>query len=218
MLNQLKSKILNDINPEKAKEHAERVLERENSGTGFYTLSRYYYHEEDLDQALKCIKRAVEADSYPAGAIDLWLRIQLEKGNQNYNKMYKMMRILDKNNDFEHTWESLYRKSVILAINGKYQEAKESFFKANRKSPKHKTRVKYFWREGDSRKIFRGTIKHLTRSEGFIQDHSVPNWEDPIYFTPMQQDNEKDLKTGLDVKFELGFSLKGPQAFELELV
>jgi cold shock CspA family protein len=80
------------------------------------------------------------------------------------------------------------------------------------------TRVKYFWREGESRKIFQGTIKNLTSSEGFIQDHNVTNWEGPVYFTPRQQDNKDELKTGLDVRFELGFSLKGPQAFELELV
>jgi len=218
MLNRLKSRILNDISPEEAKEHAKNVLENENSGTGFYTLSWYYYNEEDPDQALECINKAVKADSYPAGVLNLWLRIRLEEGKQDYDRMYKLMRKLDKRQDFEHTWESQYRKSVILAINGKHQEAKDSFFRSNNMAPKHMTRVKYFWREGNSRKIFQGTIKDLTNSEGFIHDHTVTNWEDPIYFTPRQQDNEQDLKTGLDVRFELGFSLKGPQAFELKLV
>ena len=160
----------------------------------------------------------MEAESYPAGAINLKIRILLEDEYERYETMLELVRELDSRSDFEHTWDSLYRKGVVFAINGVQDGAKEAFNKANRRSPPYIRQVQHFWMEGSSRKEFSGTIKDMTTSEGFIHNHNVPNWDESIYFTPGRQSEKEELMSGLDVKFELGFSLQGPQAFELELL
>jgi cold shock CspA family protein len=72
--------------------------------------------------------------------------------------------------------------------------------------------------EDSADKKFRGEIKDVSDSEGFIYNHNVDNWKDDIYFEPHDQDEFSEMKSGLDVEFEVSFSLKGPQAVDVTLI
>ncbi|GAB3017908.1 SIR2 family protein [Natronobiforma cellulositropha] len=218
-IHRLKVKILKEIDREEAEEHAKEVFQRENSGEGYYTLARIdLFGNQNNTRALANLGNAMDAENYPAGAVDLRIKILLEDRYAHYEKMLRFVRELDRCQNFEYTWEQLFRKAVVLAINGKYTEAKETFFKANQESPRWKNPTRYKWIEDGEDKIFRGEIKDMSGSEGFIEDHNVDNWEENIYFEPHDQDEFSEMKSGLDVEFEVTFSLKGPQAVNVTLV
>ncbi|MDS0279408.1 SIR2 family protein [Halomicroarcula sp. S1AR25-4] len=218
-VHRLKVKILKDIDREDAEKHAKEVFQRENSGEGYYTLARMdLFGEQNNTRALANLDNAMDAEDYPAGAVDLRVKILLEDRYAQYEKMLRFVRELDRRQDFEYTWEQLFRKAVVLTINGKYSESKETFFKANQESPRWKNPTQYKWMEDSADKKFRGEIKDVSDSEGFIYNHNVDNWKDDIYFEPHDQDEFSEMKSGLDVEFEVSFSLKGPQAVGVTLI
>ena len=81
-------------------------------------------------------------------------------------------------------------------------------------------RIRVHWDDESTRKRrkFSGTIRHLTSKEGFIYPHTIPNNNDDIYFSVQAQKSKSLLRRGLNCEFELGFSPKGPQAFDVTLL
>jgi len=66
------------------------------------------------------------------------------------------------------------------------------------------------------RKIFSGIIApRVTKTEGRIYAHGIPGWKHQIYFNPELQKNRIMLREGTMVEYEIGFSPRGPVAFDL---
>ena len=78
-------------------------------------------------------------------------------------------------------------------------------------------KVKVHWNDKSTgkRMKFFGSIQHMSSSEGFIYPHTIPNNQEDIYFNVRAQKYKSRLRKGLSVEFELGFSPKGPQAFDV---
>ena len=77
-------------------------------------------------------------------------------------------------------------------------------------------KVQVFWMENGHRKVHTGKIgRILTEREGRIYSHNIEGWKDDIFFDPRPQDKRKLLRQGMFVEFELGFSPRGPQAFDV---
>ena len=70
--------------------------------------------------------------------------------------------------------------------------------------------------ESGHRKVHSGIIqRNLTDKSGYIYAHSIKGSESDIYFYPPAQKFKTSLNTGLHVDYELGFSPRGPQAFDV---
>jgi tetratricopeptide (TPR) repeat protein len=219
MLHNKKVEILGDIDREDAEKFAQDLRQKHGDGSGYYTLAKLdLFGDENRTQALANLDKAMNADTYPPEAVALRIKICLDDNYENYEKLGQLARELERS-DFRKTWERAYRLAVVYFINGDYKHSKEWFTESHRLSPKYLDRkVEYFWMEGGSRKEFTGSVVSLTSSEGFIQSNSLRGYTDRIYFTPSRQNTDVELATGLEVKFELGFSPRGPQAFELDVI
>jgi hypothetical protein len=70
--------------------------------------------------------------------------------------------------------------------------------------------------ESGHRKVHYGIIqRNLTDKSGYIYAHGIKGIESDIYFYPPAQKFKNTLETGLNIDFELGFSPRGPQAFDV---
>lgn len=71
--------------------------------------------------------------------------------------------------------------------------------------------------DGGHRKTFSGIIgPTLNKNEGFIYSHNFSGYiSGGIYFIPSAQKYIDKLKGGSHVYFELGFSIRGPIAFDV---
>ena len=77
--------------------------------------------------------------------------------------------------------------------------------------------IQIFWMDSGSRKILSGRIgTSFTIREGRIYPHTVTGYDGEIFFIPQQQKFRSLLGSGLPINFELGFSPRGPIAFELK--
>lgn len=66
------------------------------------------------------------------------------------------------------------------------------------------------------RKTFLGKIGNvLTEKEGRLYSHTFYGWSEDIFFNPRHQKLSNKLNKGYFVNFELGFSTRGPIAFEV---
>ena len=102
-------------------------------------------------------------------------------------------------------------------INGYYEKAVENFKNSHLRAPRTlQRRVDIFWKEAGRRKMFSGKIgQTLTEREGRIFSHRIEGWKDKFFFDPRVQDNRNLIMPGLLVNFELGFSPRGPIAFDV---
>ena len=76
-------------------------------------------------------------------------------------------------------------------------------------------RVQSFWMEKGRRKALVGKIARTTEKEGRILGHEIKGWKEDIFFDPRNQKLKLLLQAGLSVEFELGFSPRGPIAFDV---
>lgn len=220
-LRNLKIELMNKIDRENAEKIAKESLEKKNDGSGYYTLAKIErFKEQNNRKALDYLYESLKGDEYPAEAIDLIIEICLENEYDNYDTLIALLKRLEQMNGGRETWKSALRKGMLYVIDGDYHKANEYFNKSHRMAPQNLQRsVAYFWMEGESRKIFEGTVgTPYSDGEGWIYNHRIDGWEDDIYFLPSAQDTNPDIRPGLNVMFELGFSPRGPWAFELELL
>lgn len=210
---------LTEIDFEEAKKEAKRLLEEENNGAGYYILSRIKYHKErNKAKAKVFLDKALDGENYPPETLALKIKLLLKDNDYpNYEKILEYVEELESKFDYDDSWESAYYKAVVYTINGYYKKAKRLFNKAHRLSPKNLQRtVKLFWMEQGSRKIFEGKVgNQLERYTGWIYSHDIEGWDEDIFFNPSQQDEKNNIQSGYFVRFELGFSPKGPIAFEV---
>jgi cold shock CspA family protein len=216
-----KIELLNGLDRERSEELAEELFEKQNSGEGYYTLARLaLYDDNDRVQALRYLSQAMQAESYPAETIALRIRLLLEDHDPYYDMVYELVKELDGRADHTDTWKSAYHKAMTYLMNGEYRNAKRHFDESHRMAPWDlQRRIDKFWMEGGNRKVFEGKIgSPLSSTEGWIYAHGIDGWNDDIYFSPKAQDTGSELRSGRQVKFEVGFSPRGPQAFELEII
>jgi hypothetical protein len=216
-----KIELLDGLDRERSEELAEELFEKQNSGEGYYTLARLVLYEDNNKvQALRYLSQAMQAENYPADAIALRIRLLLDQHDPYYGMVYELVRELDGRPDHTDTWKSAYHKAMTYMINGDYRNAKCHFDESHRMAPWDlQRRVDKFWMEEGSRKVFEGRIgSPLSSTEGWVYGHDIDGWDDDIYFSPRAQDTDSELRSGREVGFEVGFSPRGPQAFELRII
>jgi len=211
--------IANEVNESEAEKLAEQMLLYKRDGTGYYTLAMIKYHDNKFETANQFLEKALAADNCPPGAIALQIEILLTSSNPDYSVLTKLSDRLRNISDFRDNWKSAYHRAVISVIAGRYQDALFYFKTSHKQGPRLLQRqVQVFWMEGGRRKAHTGKIgRTLTEREGNIYSHGISGWGDNIFFDPRGQKFRNELRTGLFVDFELGFSPRGPIAFDLRL-
>lgn len=216
-----KIELLSELDREQSEDLAEEIFQEQNSGSGYYTLARLaLYEDSDQIQALRYLSKTMQAKNYPPEAIALRIRILFEDHEPYYDMIYELVLELDERSDHDDTWKSAFYKAIAYLIHGDYRSAKRHFDESHHMAPWDLQRkVDKFWMEGGSRKIFEGKIgSPLSSSEGWVYGHGLDGWDDDIYFLPRAQSTDSELRSGRRVTFELGFSPRGPQAFELKII
>ncbi|MDY0386621.1 MAG: SIR2 family protein [Methanolobus sp.] len=199
-------------------ENAEILLKNKKDGSGFYTLARVKYdYKQDIVEATKMLEKALGAVKCPSGAIALKIEIMLQNNYPDYGELIKLVNDLSTHTSYNDTWKSVYNKAVVYAINGDFEDSNNCFKLAGMKSPSGIQReVGHFVMENGRRKTFSGTIGRVfTRNEGRIYSHNFDKWKWDIFFNPLHQKMKDKLDKGYHVSFELGFSLRGPVAFDV---
>lgn len=210
--------ILSKIDFNKAMKMAEEMFTK-GDGTGYYTLAIVAKdYRGKPDEIKDFLINALEADTCPIGAFAMMLDISLTERFPDYKRLMKLVDHLDADGTYRESWISAYNKGVISFINGRYGEAKKYFKTSERMAPPFlQRRVRVHWDDKSigRRKKFSGTIQHLTSEEGFIYPHTIPGNQEEIYFNVRVQKYKSMLRRGSYSEFELGFSPKGPQAFDV---
>lgn len=218
-LEELLIEFLSEIDPNKAEITAKDLLEYKNDGTGYYTLARLEYHNnKNAPKASVYLDKAMKGDICPPSAIALKIEIILQGDYPVYKLLVRLADRLSLDSSFKETWKSAYYKAVTYAINGRYEDADRYFKISHRMAPRTLQRlVQIFWMEAGHRKIHTGKIDQRISSEreGYIYSHNIPEWKENIFFDPLRQTKRKILQPGMFVQFELGFSPRGPQAFDV---
>jgi len=216
-LNRLLIEVTEEISPEDAKAKAKQIFSEYNDGVGYFVLaSQAYCREGDLDLVISYLKKCREANKYPADAILLEIKIHINQDNVDYKYLNILIDELYVRPDFVKSWKSDYYRGVLKVVSGDAGSARKCFLDSRRSASKYnKYRVELFWKEKGFRKPFSGKISNsITKREGRIYAHNIEGWKDDIYFNPAAQKTDI-LKSGLIVKYELGFSPIGPIAFDL---
>lgn len=193
-------------------------LFKNNDGVGYYTLATIeYYKNSDHKKAEQLLDLAMQAKNFPALAITLKIEINLLADSPDYKKLLALVTALSARNDFHDNWKSLYYKGVVYATNGNFKEAYKQFYISNKKAPRYlQRRIQLFWKENGRRKRFQGKVFFpLTEREGRIYSHNIPDCLETIFFDPRTQTEKQSIMPGLAIVFELGFSPKGPIAFDV---
>ena len=212
---------ISEINEEEALKISEELLESKKDGTGYYILARMEYHKNsNLTGTLVYLNKAMKGLQYPPNAIALKIEILIQNTdtNPNYDYLLTLVDDLSKIIGYKDSWRSAYHKAIIYTINGHPRDASHYFYHSNRLAPRKRLdpNVQLFWMESGHRKVHSGIIqRNLTENSGYIYSHGIKGCESDIYFYPPAQKFKTSLKTGLHVHFELGFSPRGPQAFDV---
>jgi len=212
---------INEIDEEKALKISEELLESKKDGTGYYILARMEYHQNsNLARTLIYLNKAMKGLQYPPNAIALKIEILIQNTDTNphYDYLLQLVDDLSKIIGYKDTWRSAYHKALIYTINGHPRDASHYFYHSNRLAPRKRLdpKVQLFWMESGHRKVHSGIIqRNLTENSGYIYSHGINGCESDIYFYLPAQKFKTSLKTGLHVDFELGFSPRGPQAFDV---
>ncbi len=211
---------LSEIDEGAARKRATELL-NSGDGTGCYTLALMHLHKsQDTDGALNLLTMATNAEKCPLGAFGLQLEIQIERKYPDYDKMMELVENISEATGFVDNWKSAFNKAVVYTINGRYRKALKYFAIAHNLIPRYvQRRVLHFWMEDGRRKAFSGKIgTKTTKKEGFIYAHNIKGWKGDIYFSPWHQNRKHQLSSGISVNFELGFSSRGPIAFDVRPV
>ncbi|MFH0984440.1 MAG: SIR2 family protein [Candidatus Omnitrophota bacterium] len=216
-LKALQIELLLEISIEDAEEKA-RVLLGQGNGLGYYTLAAIeYYKNSDVVKANQYLDVSLGVKIAPTSALRLKIELDLLNKSPDYKKLHDLVRLLTERADFRPAWKSTFQMAVIYASNENFKEAKRLFSQSHRNAPRYlQRRVQLFWMEAGARRTFRGTISGvLTEKQGDIHGHNIPGWLEGIFFDPRSQNNRQMLRPGLMVRFELGFSSRGPIAFDV---
>lgn len=218
-LNILMIEILSKIDIKKAENAAKIMLENNKDGTGYYTLARIEYQKnKNPDGAIAYLVKALDGEIYPSEALALKIEILIhDKKIVDYYNLRKQVDLLSTRVDYDDSWKSAYYKAAIYVITGDYEDAVKFFRYSYKLAPWTLQRyINIFWVEEGHRKEHTGIIgRILTEREGRIDSHGIKGWRDSIYFDPRSQEEKSLLKIGLPVTFEVGFSPRGPIAFDV---
>jgi len=217
-LEELEIEWLSEIDQQLAEVTAKELFEERSDGTGYYTLARIEYHtNSNKEKAIQFLNKAKEAKEYPPGVIAFEIELLFKGDDPNYNYLFELVEQLEYDSRFQDYWKSAYYKAIVYTINGKFEEATKLFRISHRMAPfTLQRKVQVFWMEKGHRKIHTGKVgSTLTEREGRIYSHKIKGYRDDIYFDPRRQKHKRALKTGLFVDFELGFSPRGPIAFDV---
>lgn len=216
--------LLDEIDQREAKNSAEELLVTKGDGSGYYTLARIEFDKrQNVEKSSFYLDKAMEGEICPPTAVALKINILLQDKFPDYKKLLSLVKRLSSDGTFKETWVSAYNKAVIYSINGLEEEAIRYFKISHRKAPKnnrgnfHQQFVQIFVMRNGHRKTFSGIIgATFNKSEGFIYGHNFSSFTSGgIYFIPSAQKHIDKLKGGLHVYFELGFSIRGPIAFDV---
>lgn len=216
--------LLDEIDPRDAKIAAEELLVTKGDGSGYYTLARIEFdRRKNIEQSSFYLDKAMEGEICPPTAIALKIEILLKDKFPNYKDLLSLVKRLSSDGTFKDTWISAYNKAVVYSINSMEEEAIKYFKISNRKANRnyrdnfHQQFVQLFVMEGGHRKTYSGIIgTTFNKSEGFIHAHDFLGARSAgIYFIPSAQKYYDRLRSGLHVYFELGFSRRGPIAFDV---
>ncbi len=209
--------ILQEVDIEKAKDAAKELFEKKGDGSGYYTLAlNEYYNESNPTGAISYLDIAIKAKSFPLKAIVLKMEIMLKDKNPNYDELFKLANTLS-SSSYVDNWKSAYFKAVIYTIMNETHKAARCFRYSYRFAPSSlEKKIQIFWMDSGHRKVLTGRIgTTFTNREGRIFPHNVDGYKGEIFFNPNQQKFKLFLSQGVSINFELGFSPRGPIAFEV---
>ena len=210
--------LIAEIDEQKAEQYAEQLY-RSKNGAGYYTLAlREYHKNQDIKKTHYFLDKALECETHPASSIAFKIELLFEEKIPDYGEVLKYVDRLSLKADYSDYWKSAYLKAVCYIVNGFGLKAIKNFQIADKLSPRYlEKRVQLFWMDKttEKRKVFSGKISRgMTEREGRIYNHNIHGFEQNIFFNPAKQ-VPGSLTTGLVVDFELGFSPRGPIAFDV---
>lgn len=213
----LKMEILAEIDVPRAEGLASELANRHGDGTGYYTLARLELDKnKNPAKASLYLDKALQAERFPLRALALKLEILLQDTSPNYSYLREVVDRLSAEPRFEDSWRSAYHKAVVYVITGHYENASRFFHESFKRAPGAlERRVQLFWMEMGHRKALSGKIGDVTQREGRIYSHPVSGWPPDIFFDPRRQPRAELLQRGVVAEFELGFSPRGPIAFDV---
>lgn len=219
MLHDMLKICYDELNTEFSEENAESIFVEKRNGIGYYSLAKYHYNSGEISKAENFLDICLQAHFKPPSAIFLKLEILLKKNNPDYLAILKCADLITRNNGTSIPWKTAYHIGVTYSINGLIEPASRFFDIARKKSKDIANPLGegyIFWMENGHRKIFTGRIIKKTRFTGWISIPNVSGWSGNIYFEPHEQKNNKELRVGNEVTFEVGYNLKGSIAFGVE--
>lgn len=202
---------------------AESMLTRKNDGTGFAALAHVIYaQDKNAESAMAALRRALSAKSVPITAHALALQIELDRKDKkpNYQSVLASALEVFRSRHYERDWQASYNAAVVLFTNGRTIDSVKCFRAADRwRHYRFERPISAFWEGETRRRVFTGRIgSGMTTREGQLYGHDVPNWQEDVIFNVLAQPRREELRPGLLVNFELGFSTRGPQAFDVRPV
>jgi hypothetical protein len=211
-------RLLAEIDEKKAEQYAAQ-LSRAKNGAGYYTLALYEYHKnQDIGKTHNFLDKALECETYPGSSLAFKIELLFRERIPDYTQILKYVDRLSLKLDYSDSWKSAYHKAVCYIINGFGLKAVKNFQIADRLAPRYlEKRVQLFWMDktSEKRKVFSGKISlGMTEREGRIYNHNIRGFDQNVFFNPAKQ-LPGSLTTGLMVDFELGFSPRGPIAFDV---
>ena len=216
-LNQLLVECTREIDPIDAEWAAKELFDTHNDGVGYYTLARIEYYNKNLEKALEYLNIAITAEKCSLNAIALKIEILFESSQPDYKALFDLAEKIP-DTVYKDNWKTAYFKGVIYFINGYEKTAKRYFIKSSAlfRGRAYNLPRYIFWMENGHRKIFNGIISPKSSTkEGRIYSYNIPEWDEDIYFRPIDQKLMYKIKSSMRVEFELGFTPKGPIGFEL---
>jgi hypothetical protein len=219
-LEEIRLEILSAIDPEEAESLAEKAAAN-GDGSGYAVLAALEYHKNGNPmKALTHLDKSIACDSFPPSAGFLKAQIVLEEFKPpDYRSLLQLIESCRAQPGFEKTWRTEYISAVVYLINGQSGDARACFGRSSRWWSVTQRPVEIFWWESGTRKTFNGRVGNtMTAKEGRIYAHGVAGWDNDFLFLVREQPKRDEIKPGMSVRFNLGFTPKGPLAFDLDPV
>ena len=216
-LPELKIDFVNMLNPAEALRLAEE-MRNNGEGAGYLVLAQVeLYKNRNPLQASVYLDRALGAPKYPSRALLAKLGVILEDTSPHYKTAEDLADRLAATKKYDENWKCQYFSGIAYVANGRQGDAARCFRVSGRRASITRPReVELFWMEHGKRKTFTGKIdRRMSEFDGGIYAHNVRGWGTEIYFNPAVQKHRALLRPGLIVDFELGFSPRGPVAFDV---
>jgi hypothetical protein len=214
-IGELRTQIAAHVSPELGERLAKEMLDERRDGHGYAALAKLAaLQRRPTAEIHRFLDLALGVGIYPNSALGLKVDLLMQEHPPNYGGILPYAEVLAQEEGSTLLSKDARNAAIILFIAGKYEQARGLFKVASSKRLFVEFRhVAHFWEEGPRRKAFTGVVDSVRAREGWVSAQELPGFGDNIYFVPGRQDTS--IRRGLAVRYEIGFSARGPIAFDL---